>query len=343
MATIENRTTADGNPRYRVKVRLPGSRPQSRTFPSHQAARAWAEQTEATLRQQQQLHQARYTVRDLVRRYRRHVLPTVSVGTARWREVHLSWWEDRLGYLPLEDLTPALLVEGRDDLAQSRSPRTTRAYLATLEHGLKLAVEEWMWLDVSPMALVGKPKEPRGRVRYLTDAERPMLLTACQASSNRMLYPLVMLALATGARKGELVTLTWPQVDLRRALLTLHDTKNGESRNIPITGQALSVMWTHASMRRLDTQLVFPRQDGRHAIDIRHAWYQALRRAGIDHFRFHDLRHSCASYLAMNGASLVDIADVLGHKTLGMARRYVHLSEEHMRTVLHGMTSVIFR
>jgi len=128
MATIETRTTADGSRRYRVKVRLPGSRPQSRTFPTAEAATSWAGQTEAALREPQPAPQAhRHTLRDLVRRYRRHVLPTVSVGTARWREVHLSWWDGRLGHLPLEDLTPALLVEDRDDLAQSRSPRTTRA------------------------------------------------------------------------------------------------------------------------------------------------------------------------------------------------------------------------
>ena len=207
MATIATRATADGNPRYRVKVRLPGSRPQSRTFPSSQAARAWAEQTEAALREQHQVPQAhRHTLRDLVRRYRRHVLPTVSVGTARWRDVHLSWWDDRLGHLPIEDLTPAHLVEGRDDLAQSRSPHTTRGYLATREHGLKLAVEEWLWLEASPMARVCKPKEGCGRVRFLTDAERPRLLAACRESHNRHLYPLVVLALATGARKMELLS-----------------------------------------------------------------------------------------------------------------------------------------
>jgi integrase len=343
MATIETRITADGSPRYRVKVRLPGSQPQSRTFPSPQAAASWAEQTEAALREPQQAPLAhRHTLRDLVRRYRRHVLPTVSVGTARWREVHLSWWDDRLGHLPLEALTPAYLVEGRDDLAQSRSPRATRAYLATLEHGLKLAVEEWLWLEASPMARVRKPKEPRGRVRFLTDAERPRLLAACQASSNRHLYPLVVLALTTGARKMELLSLTWPQVDIGRALMTLYETKNGEPRSIPLTRPALEVIRAHAKVVHLHTPLVFPRQDGRRPIDIRYAWYQALRQAEIDRFKFHDLRHSCASYLAMNGASLVEIADVLGHKTLSMVRRYAHLSDQHTRGVLNRVSSAIF-
>jgi integrase len=235
-------------------------------------------------------------------------------------------------------LTPAHLVEGRDDLAQTRSPRTTRGYLATLEHGLKLAVEEWLWIETSPMARVRKPKEGRGRVRYLTDDERPRLLAACQASRNRHLYPLVMLALSTGARKGELVSLTWPQVDLGRGLLTFYDTKNGEPRSVPLTGQALEVIRAHAKVVRFDTPLVFPRQDGRRPVDIRYAWYEALKKAEIDQFRFHDLRHSAASYLAMSGASLVEIADVMGHKTLSMVRRYAHLSDQHTRSALDRMT-----
>jgi integrase len=77
-------------------------------------------------------------------------------------------------------------------------------------------------------------------------------------------------------------------------------------------------------------------------MDIRYAWYQALKQAGIADFRFHDLRHSTASYLAMNGASLVEIAEVLGHKTLSMVQRYAHLSEGHTRSVLDRMTRAIF-
>jgi integrase len=195
---------------------------------------------------------------------------------------------------------------------------------------------------VSPFSHVRLLTEPRGRVRFLSEDERPRLLAACQASSNRHLYPLVILALATGARKMELLTLTWPQVDLGRALITLHDTKNGEPRSIPITGQALDVMRTHAKVVRIGTPLVFPRQDGRRPVDVRHAWYQALAQAEITDFRFHDLRHSTASYLAMNGASLVEIAEVLGHKTLSMVQRYAHLSEGHTRAVLERMTRAIF-
>ena len=126
-------------------------------------------------------------------------------------------------------------------------------------------------------------------------------------------------------------------------MITLLDTKNGEPRSIPVTGQAFDVLRSHAKVIRRDTPLVFPRADGRQPIDIRHSWYAALKLAGIDNFRWHDLRHSVASYLAMNGATLLEIADVLGHRQISMVKRYSHLSESHMRDVLDRMTGVIFR
>jgi integrase len=140
----------------------------------------------------------------------------------------------------------------------------------------------------------------------------------------------------------ELLSLTWPQVDIGRALMILYETKNGEPRSVPLTRPAIDVIRAHAKVVRFDTPLVFPRRDGRRPVDVRYAWHQALRQAEIEDFRFHDLRHSAASYLAMNGASLVEIADVLGHKTLAMVQRYTHLSEGHTRGVLDRMTSAMF-
>jgi integrase len=343
MATIESRMTAGGKAHYRAKIRLPGCLPTSRTFASVKAARAWAVQTEAALREQQQAPQThRHKVQEMIGRYRERVLPNVAPGTARWREAHLKWWESRLGHLPLGALTPAQLAECRDELARRRGPRTVRAYLATIEQALKLAVEEWLWLEASPMARVRKPKEPRGRVRFLSDEERERLLEACRASRNRQLYPIVLLSLLTGCRKGELLSLHWSQIDFKRGMLTLEHSKNGDRRAVPLVRQATEVLRAHARLRRPGSPWVFPRADGRAPIDIRYGWYQALEQAKIDDFHMHDLRHSAASYLAMNGASLVEIAEVLGHKTLSMVRRYSHLSENHTRAVLERMADAIF-
>ena len=239
-------------------------------------------------------------------------------------------------------MTPARLAACKDQLAETRAPATVNCYLAALSHALTTAVVEWGWLEASPLQRVRRLREPRGRVRFLSDEERPRLLAACQASHNRCLYPVVLLALSTGARKQEILRLTWRDIDLRRAQLTLPQTKNGEPRTLPLAGRALETVHTLARVRRIDTPLLFPRADGRAPLDLRYAFAQALRMAGIVDFRFHDLRHSAASYLAMNGASLVEIAEVLGHKTLQMVKRYAHLSEAHTAGVVARMNAAMF-
>jgi integrase len=234
------------------------------------------------------------------------------------------------------------LAAARERLRPGHQAGTVNQYLATLSHALNTAVVEWGWLEASPLRRVRRLREPRGRVRWLDEAERQRLLAASAASANRLLLPVVILALSTGARKQELLSLTWRDVDLRRERLLLHQTKTGERRSVPLTGRALAEMQALAKVRRIETALVFPRRDGRAPMDLRYAWQQALREAGLQDFRFHDLRHCCASYLAMHGASLVEIAEVLGHKTLQMVKRYAHLAESHTAGVVARMTSAIF-
>ncbi len=345
MATIEPRPGRAGTRHYRVKIRLRGLPSQTATFPTRAAARRWATVQEGALRERRAFPTpavAPYTLADLLDRYRQEVLPQKSASTARNQTLHCAWWQQQLGTTRLVALTPAMLASARDQLAQTRASATVNGYLAALSHAFAVAVTEWQWVEDSPMRRVRRLREPRGRVRFLSDAERARLLTACQSSPNRVLAPVVVLALATGARKMELLRLTWVEVDLRRARITLHDTKNRERRILPLTGHALEAVQQLAKVRRIDTPLLFPRADGRHPLDIRYAWAQALQEADISDFRFHDLRHSAASYLAMTGASLTELAAVLGHRTLQMVQRYAHLSEAHTAGVVARMNAAIF-
>ena len=173
------------------------------------------------------------------------------------------------------------------------------------------------------MRKVSKLKEPRGRVRFLSDDERTRLLKACKQSSNTDLYPAVVLSLATGARQKEIMGLRWLDVDMQRCMITLHDTKNGERRASPLHGHVLELVRERSRVRRIDTDLLFPSpKNPQQPIDLRRPWENALAQAGIEDFRWHDLRHSAASYLAMNGATLSEIASAIGHKTLQMVKRY---------------------
>ena len=352
MATIEERRSKDGKITYRVKIRLKGFPPQSASFSRKTDAKKWAQDVESAIRDGRYFKTTearKHTVADMIDRYIRDVLPT-KPRSERDQKRQLMWWKTEIGHYTLADATPPLIAEYRDKLARGvtrrggiRSPSTVNRYLAALSHAFTVAMKEWQWLDDNPMRKVRKLTEPRGRVRFLTDDERKNLLEACKEHKNPALYTIVVLALSTGARQGEILNLRWKDVDLDRGVIVLEETKNGERRAIPLQGHALDLVKEMQKDRRTDTDLLFPSsKDPQRPLNIQNIWKSALNTAGITDFRFHDLRHSAASYLAMGGASLAEIADVLGHKTLQMVKRYAHLSEQHTASVVASMNKRIF-
>lgn len=375
MATITLRTSADGTKSYKVEIRLKGTPAQRATFSRLTDARKWASATESAIREGRHFATAeskRHTLGDLIDRYAREILPSKKPTTQGPQKGQLAWWKSELGDCTLADVTPARIAEARDKLAREpikppqrnepkpyrrdfkdgrqrtlpereprhRSPAIINRYLAVLSHAFTVAMKEWGWVESNPLLKVTKMKEPRGRIRFLSDDERDRLLAACKASESPDLYTAVIIALSTGARAQEVLGLRWGKVDLNRKVATLHETKNGEVRVLSLAGQALDLLRERAKVRRLDTDLVFPgRRKPDKPVDLRTPFETALKTAGITDFHWHDLRHTTASYLAMNGASLAEIAEVLGHKTLSMVKRYSHLSEAHTASVVERMNA----
>lgn len=337
---------------YQAIVRLVGWPPEYATFGRLTDARKWTAQTEAAIREGRHFRTGearKHSVGDLIDRYRTEVLSRKPQAKRRNQEHHLEWWTARIGSRLLADVTPAIINEHRTVLLNEitirgakRAPATVNRYLASLSVIFNVAVREWEWIEQSPMRKVSKLKEPRGRVRVLSESERHALLEACRQSSDPRLYPLAVLALSTGARQGELLRLRWRDVDFSRCVAVLEETKNDERRALPLTGHALELLRDKSKVRRLDTDLIFAGESGKAAFP-RKAWETAVVKAKLEDFRFHDLRHSAASYLAMNGATLAEIADVLGHKTLAMVKRYSHLTEQHTSRVVARMNEQIFR
>jgi integrase len=126
-------------------------------------------------------------------------------------------------------------------------------------------------------------------------------------------------------------------------VLRLDQTKNGERRSVPMPQRTLDVFQAWHATRRPGIAWVFPGVTGLRPMKVDGAWHAARRRAGLDDFRFHDLRHTAASYLAMSGASLLDIAEILGHKTLAMVKRYAHLSPAHTAGVIQHMADMFLQ
>lgn len=346
MASIQERKDAAGKIHFRVQIRLRGFPPEQATFERKTDARKWAAQTEAAIREGRYFKTVegrRHTFGEMIDRYIANVLPRKKQNSRHSQAPRLEWWRERLGSYTLADVTPPMIAEARDALLTTCSPTTAIHYLAVLSHCYNVAVKEWEWFDSNPLTKVTKPQWPRGRVRFLDDAERKALLAACKESPNPCLYDIVVLALSSGMRYSEIMTLTWADVDLDRAVITLQNTKNGERRAVPLVGHAMSLLKEHSRIRRLDNPHVFPapRKTGE-PINIKTSWTNALKAAGIENFRFHDLRHSAASYLAMNGATTAELAEILGHKTLAMVKRYSHLSHAHTSGVVSRMNAAIF-
>ena len=240
------------------------------------------------------------------------------------------------------DYLGQVLSNGSTNRGKSRTTATINRYLAALSHALSVASDEWGWIEANPLLKIKRHPESQGRVRYLDDDERIKLLDACKQSSNKQLYVIVVLALSTGMRKGEILNLRRRDLFLSEGFVILDQTKNKERRRVPIVGHAHDVLLSLLKITRLDTEYIFPSKDGKKPIDIKRPWEVAIAAAGIDDFRFHDLRHSCASYLAMNGASNRDLMEILGHRTLQMTSRYSHLSSSHVSSVVGSMNDKIF-
>ncbi len=347
MATIQKRKGKQGTS-YRVMVRHRGQETVYRTFDRLLDARAFAAKAETAVNEGMAgpvRAAQRYTLGDAIKKFRESVLAhRDDKSTAPMYD----YWTKRLGHVRLARVTSDMIADARDALLKRQSrygkplaPATVKLYLEALSAVFKTCRKEWRWTAANPVSDVTRPKLPKGRDRYLTDAERTSLLAECANDSDSRLRPFVLLAISTGARAGELTGLTWGDVDLDRGVATLRDTKNGDMRALPIKGAALDAIKAMKPKEVGRDVHVFAGPAGP-VFAYAKPFNAARDRAGIKNFRFHDCRHSAASYLAMNGASASEIAAVLGHRTLAMVKRYAHLSDGHVGGVIERMNEKIF-
>jgi len=351
MATIDERRKADGTVTYRVRVRI-GGETRIKSFHRKTDARAWARDIEADLGRGRYVPDAeaeRRTVGQMIDRYLDEHLPTKRKNRDE-RNVRreLAWWKKQIGGKQLVRCDRDLVVRQRTALQLEelkgggrRTPATVNRYLAALSHVFSVARDEWGWVKVNPVRRVKLP-EPGGRVRVLSDAERKRLLAACKKHKNAYVELVVVLALSTAARRGELLSLRWSDVDLARGVLVLRDTKNRDTRTVALRGRALELMKAHAKVRRIESDLVFPGRRPTQPTTLHTPWREVVATAEIEDFRFHDLRHTAASHLAMSGATLAELAEILGHRTLQMVKRYSHLTDEHSAEVVGRMNEKLF-
>lgn len=343
MATIEKRISGTQTS-YRVKVRLRGEKPRTRTFTRLTDAKAWAAKTESDLGHGvfvPATADRRRTLADLIDKFREEVPEKADKPN---QETYTNWWREHYGYVTLDKLKPEVIAGARRKLslrtkgdkvgADPISGATVNRYLAALSAVCKWAWKELRWLPANPVLDVSKNPENPGIVRFLSDDERKALFKACRESADPNIYTAVVVALATGARYGNIRNLQWDDVDLTRWTLRFLDVKNKQPRYVPVVGAAQAALQAQWDKDPTKEGWVFKGSRDASPADVETVWRRVRDAAGLQGFRFHDLRHTTASYLTQGGAGLAQVADALGHKTLAMARRYSHQSGEHVRATL---------
>lgn len=347
MATIETREAKDGSKSYRVRVRLRGEKPRTRTFHRLTDAKAWAAKAESDLGHGlfvPETADRRRLLADLIDAYLTDYLPTRGMKDESKHRATVGWWRAEHGHVTLDRLKPVFVADARNRLlkrpkrnGEPLSGATVNRHLAALSAVCKWAWKEKQWLPANPVLAVSKSRESTGIVRYLNDDERARVLDACRASGDPNIFCAVMLALATGARYSNIANLTWADVDLTTWRLRFVETKNGQPRYVPVAGSAKAALQAQFDADPTGEGWVFKGRGDHAPADIDKAWRKVKKAAGVEDVRFHDLRHTAASYLTMNGATLAEVAEILGHRTLVMAKRYSHQSGEHVRATLEKM------
>jgi integrase len=336
---------------YRVRISIPGSPRLTKTFKTLEAAQQWADEQEKLIHQVLEaadrkrqtdiqktqikpgLHDpAEYILPDLsglsyetpklfdaLTRYEQEV--TIEKRSQASERNYIRRWQAH----PLASF-PLLAIRGHH-LATHRNARikagiagnTIRLELALLSHLYKVARTDWGYEELtSPTDKVRKPRVSRGRSRRLVGDEEERLLRYCIETGDQRLHSLIILAVETAMRRGEMVGLAWSDVDLPVRMVYLDETKNGEARTVPLSKRAVAAL--KAMPKTSQTSVV-----NLHADNISGSFREACKACGIEGLRFHDLRHEAASRLFEKGLNVMQVAAITGHRSMQMLKRYTHL------------------
>ena len=222
--------------------------------------------------------------------------------------------------LSLDRLTSNVVSAYRDDRLRSVSASSVRRELAILQHCLEVAKNEWgVALQQNPVSKIKKPAQGNARERRATVEELERLRVALAKCRNGLLSNIVMFAIHTGMRRGEILSIRWSDINFDASTVHLADTKNGEPRTVPLSSLAISALPTTDD--RVTDERVFPLSPNA----VRLAWDRLIKRAGISNFRFHDLRHEAISRFFELGLSIPEVALISGHRDFKTLFRYTHL------------------
>jgi len=337
---------------WKAVIRKTGWPTTAKTFRMKRDAEDWSRGTEDEMVRGVYIKRAtadRMTVSAAVDRYLKEVTPTKRPSSQEAEKRRAEILKSHLGKYSLAALTPEIIAEFRDERLDGadrkndkgepmpRANNTVRLELALLGHLFTIAIKEWrIGLPWNPVMNIRRPAPGPGRNRRLSAEEEKRLLKAVDAHSNPMLRWIVRIALETGMRSSEIVTLVVGQVELRKRVVRLLETKNTSPRTVPLNSAATKLFREALGQpaRPKNTDLVFfgePGRDGkRRPYQFNPVWLALKNKHGVADIRFHDLRHEAVSRFVEAGLSDQEVSAISGHKSMQMLKRYTHLRAEDL-------------
>ena len=312
MANIRKR----GN-KFQVQVRRVGSKSYTKTFVRITEARAWARSQEVNIDRDEAGFCKPLTIplSDLLTRYLQEIMPQTKSKDSEARRIS-RLLRDPISKIRLCDLSPAILASFRDKRLFD-GQRAAGYDLQIIRHTINIAQMEWgVLIKENPVNFLRMPSPPKPRERRLNADEYATLLHLSKSSRSYFLEPLIILAVETGMRLGEMLQMKWKNLDAQDSTLLLTDTKNGSNRIIPLSECALSVI---QNLPKEDENIIPVTYSA-----VKSAWQRLRKRAGIEDLRFHDLRHEAVSRFFEKGMTLPEVTMLSGHKTKTQALRYAH-------------------
>ena len=331
MASIQKR-----NGSYRARIKQAGKVVQSKTFGSRLEAAQWAKRIEAQLQlgicvEPQTMPKPSHGV--YFEQAATHYMKTHSIHKkiVRSETYRLKALIKRWGHLSVEQVDKLAVLTLRDDLLKlGRSGETINHYFNTISKVFQMLEGDWDLLIPNPIKGIKRMPAPPGRARRVNANIERQLIATCHELSMPLLSSIIQFAIQTGMRRGELMGLTWDDIDLPSRRAYLHTTKNGEPRQVPLTVHAVGVL---EALPR-DESKVFPT-----SLNVLRNQFERVRAHSKEHWnevggnpfiglRFHDLRHEALSRLSDAGLNVIELSHISGHRTLGMLKRYTHPSHE---------------
>ncbi|MBX9468067.1 MAG: site-specific integrase [Rhizobium sp.] len=316
--------------RWQAQVRRRGMKPRCKSFDSKQEAEKWARDLEVQVDRFGAAPDTKIlestTLGQLLERYQREISPTKRGSVQEIQRIDVLRRHD-LAYRTLIGLSQQDIASFRDERLQSVAPSTTVRELAILSHVLEVAIRDWgLPLAKNVVKLVRRPVIRNERSRRLTGGEEQRLLDGCDGGQTAYFKTLLILAIETGMRRGEMLGLKWSDISHNRRVITLTLTKSGSGREVPLSQRAFDTLMDWKERAPVDKSTVFPMTPGA----LEQAWRRLLIRSGVKSLRFHDLRHEGVSRLFERGLNIIEVSSISGHKELRMLKRYTHLSADDL-------------